>query len=76
MEVKIEFFLEEDGGKATTQISGFDLQGVGGLGAIPVIGDGVCLDGSGTVYQVQDRIFNWLTPTQVRVEVYVGPRDD
>ncbi len=75
MEVTLEFFLDDGDDYSPAPISGFDVEGVAALAAIPAKGDGVSFEDLGPVYEVQDRIFNWSSPTQLRVEIYVGSRD-
>lgn len=68
MHVTLEFVLDE----GSAPISGFDVNGVGALAAIPLPGDSVCLSEDGPTYVVESRAFNWHSPPQLRVEIFLG----
>ena len=70
MEVTLEFLLKAGDYYDTAPLYGFSVEGVGALAAIPLPNDSVCLE-EGEVFVVESRTFNWHSPTQVRVEIFV-----
>ncbi len=70
MEVTLEFLLAEGDSYVAAPLYGFSVEGVGALAAIPLPNDSVCLE-EGEVFVVESRTFNWHSPTQVRVEIFV-----
>jgi hypothetical protein len=70
MEVTLEFLLAEGDSYDTAPLHGFSVEGVGALAAIPLPNDSVCLE-EGEAFVVESRAFNWHSPTQVRVEIFV-----
>lgn len=76
MQVTLEFVLVNEDLESSNPIPSFDVNEVGALAAVPLPGDCVCLFEDGPIYEVQDRTFNWHSPTQVHVEVFVELLDD
>lgn len=76
MQVTLEFVLVNEDAADAAPIPGFNVNEVGALAAIPLPGDCVCMFENGPIYEVLDRTFNWHSPTQVRVEVFVELLDD
>lgn len=75
MQVTLEFVLVNEDLESSGPIPSFEVNEVGALAAVPLPGDCVCLFEDGPIYEVMDRTFNWHSPTQVRVEVFVEQLD-
>ncbi len=76
MQVTLEFVLVNAALESSSApVPGFDVNEVGALAAVPLPGDCVCLFDDGPIYEVLNRTFNWHSPTQVRVEVFVEQLD-
>lgn len=72
MQVTLEFVVPD----GVQPVQGFDVDGVAALAAIPLPGDCVCLSEDGPMYVVEGRTFNWHSPTQLRVEVFLDASQD
>lgn len=73
MQVTLEFLLVNGDVDDEAPIPGFEVNEVGALAAVPLPDDFVRLFKDGSTYKVLRRAFNWFSPTQVHVEVFVVP---